>query len=230
MKYFKIAFLFLTLASISCGFTKKNNSSKETVSRYLALGDSYTIGESVCDSCNYPKQLTDSLNDVLKEKTTVKIIAKTGWTTTDLLSVVAAENPSKNYDLVTLLIGVNNQYQGKPFSLYEEEFPKLLDMAIAFAKGKPENVIVLSIPDYAFTPFGSKSGKSDKITTDLFKYNQFAEAVANKKGVHFENITTITQQGLKNRTLVASDGLHPSKEAYKLFVEKIFEKALAIIR
>lgn len=229
MKYFKIAFLFLTLISISCGFTKKNNSSERKAYNYLALGDSYTIGESVCDNCSFPKQLTDSINRILEEKTTVKIIAKTGWTTTDLLSAITSENPSNDYDLVTLLIGVNNQYQGKPFSVYKEEFPKLLEVAISLANGKPENVLVVSIPDYAFTPFGSKSGKSAEITAALYNYNQFAEAIANKKGVHFENITAITQQGLKNRALVASDGLHPSKVAYKMFVEKIFEKALAIL-
>ncbi len=229
MMNFKIAILLMVLASFSCGVSKKNSSSEKTTYKYLALGDSYTIGESVCSDCNYPKQLADSLNNILKEKTSVKIIAKTGWTTTDLLSAIASENPSKDYDLVTLLIGVNNQYQGKPFSLYEEEFPKLLDMAIAFAKGKTKNVIVLSIPDYAFTPFGQKSGKGEKITSELMKYNAFAKKIANEKGVHFENITPITQKGLENQALVASDGLHPSAVAYKKFVEKIFTTGAEIL-
>ncbi len=136
MKYLQIALLVLALLSLSCAVSKKNTSPEKPNYNYLALGDSYTIGESVCGTCNYPQQLTDSLNAVSNEKTSVKIIAKTGWTTTDLLSAIASENPSKDYDLVTLLIGVNNQYQGKPFSIYEEEFPKLLDMAIDFAKGK----------------------------------------------------------------------------------------------
>ncbi|CAM3316636.1 SGNH/GDSL hydrolase family protein [Aequorivita lipolytica] len=229
MKIIKITLLFVSLSLLSCGVSRKNNSSEATY-KYLALGDSYTIGESVCSDCNYPKQLTDSLNNTSKEKTSVKIIAKTGWTTTDLISAIAAENPSKDYDLVTLLIGVNNQYQGKPFSLYEEEFPKLLDMAIDFAKGKKENVIVLSIPDYAFTRFGQKSGKAEKITSDLIRYNAFAERISKEKGVHFENITPITQEGLENLKLVASDGLHPSEVAYKKFVELMFDSVLKILR
>lgn len=220
----------MALVSFSCGISKKNASSEKTTYKYLALGDSYTIGESVCGDCNYPKQLADSLNNTLKEKTSVKIIAKTGWTTTDLLGAIAAENPSKDYDLVTLLIGVNNQYQGKTFSLYEEEFPKLLDMAIGFAKGKKENVIVLSIPDYAFTPFGQKSGKAEKITSELKNYNAFAEMISKEKGVRFENITPITQKGLENPTLVAPDGLHPSEVAYKKFVDQLFPFAKIILK
>ena len=102
-------------------------------------------------------------------------------------------------------------------------------MAIDFAKGKKENVIVLSIPDYAFTPFGQKSGKSEKITSELIKYNAFAEKTAKEKGVYFKNITPITQQGLGNPTLVASDGLHPSKVTYKKFVEIMMDEVLKIL-
>lgn len=230
MLHLKIAIFLLAFLSISCGVSKTKDTSEKKTYKYLALGDSYTIGESVCETCNYPQQLTDSLNVISKEKASVKIIAKTGWTTSNLLSAIAAENPSKDYDLVTLLIGVNNQYQGKSFSLYEEEFPKLLDMAIAFAKGKPENVIVLSIPDYGFTPFGQKSGKAEKATKELERYNIYAKKIASERGVHFENITPITQKGLENPALVASDGLHPSEVAYKMFVEKMFEKASEILR
>lgn len=230
MIYSKIAILLFALLPIACGVSKKNISSEEATYKYLALGDSYTIGESVCSDCNYPKQLTDSLNKVSKEKTSVKIIAKTGWTTTDLLSAIASEKPTKDYDLVTLLIGVNNQYQGRSFLLYEKEFPELLNMAIDFAKGKPENVLVLSIPDYAFTPFGKKSGKAEDITEEVFRYNAFAEKIALEKGVRFENITPITQEGIKNPALVASDGLHPSEVAYKKFVEQISVIVSEILR
>lgn len=230
MIHLKVAFLLLIFIPISCGVSKINNTSEKTTYKYLALGDSYTIGESVCNECNFPKQLTDSLNQVLNEKTSVKIIAKTGWTTSDLLFAIATENPSKDYNLVTLLIGVNNQYQNKPFSLYEKEFPELLNMAIDFAKGKPENVLILSIPDYAFTPFGSKSGQAGKITLELMKYNDFAKKISSEKGVRFENITPITQQGLENTALVASDGLHPSEVAYKKFVEQIFAFAKSALK
>ena len=229
MIYFKIAALLFALSPISCGLSKKNNIPDKPY-KYLALGDSYTIGESVCERCNFPKQLTDSLNKVLIKKTAVKIIAKTGWTTSDLLSSISSENPSKDYDLVTLLIGVNNQYQAKPFRLYEEEFPKLLNMAIELAKGKTENVIVLSIPDYAFTPFATKSGKAENITSDLMRYNSYAEKVASERGVRFENITHITQQGLENPALVASDGLHPSETAYNKFIVQIFACAKTALK
>jgi len=230
MMNFKVAILLMVLISFSCAISKKNTSSEKATYKYLALGDSYTIGENVFSDCNYPKQLADSLNKVSTEETSVKIIAKTGWTTTDLLSAFAVENPSKDYDLVTLLIGVNNQYQNKPFAVYEEEFPKLLDMAIGFAKGNPENIIVLSIPDYGFTPFGQKSGKASTVTKELKRYNMYAERIASEKGVRFEKITPITQKGLVNPELVASDGLHPSEVAYKKFVDMMFESASKKIR
>lgn len=230
MIHYKIFFILLVIIPFSCGLSKQSNSSEKTAYKYLALGDSYTIGESVCESCNYPKQLTDSLNQVSEKVTSVNIIAKTGWTTSDLLTAIDTQKPSKDYDLVTLLIGVNNQYQDKVFSLYEKEFSELLNRAIAFAKGNPKNVLVLSIPDYAFTPFGKKSGKFDKITTDLIRYNNYAEKIASEKGVHFENITPITQLGLENPALVAKDGLHPSEVAYKKFVDQIFSFAKNILK
>jgi lysophospholipase L1-like esterase len=230
MMNFKFAIVLMVLISFSCGSSKKRVSSENTTYKYLALGDSYTIGESVCEDCSYPKQLADSLNTVLNEKTSVQIIAKTGWTTTDLLSAINAQNPSNHYDLVTLLIGVNNQYQNKSFSIYEEEFPELLNRAIDFAKGNRKRVIVLSIPDYAFTPFGQTSGKAEKITSELKKYNAFAEKISNEKGVRFINITPITQNGLKDSALVASDGLHPSKKAYRKFVEMLFPNAKSILK
>ena len=98
---------------------------------YLALGDSYTIGQSVCETCRFPEQLKKSLGNV----STLKIIAQTGWTTTNLISAISNQNPSPDYDLVTLLIGVNNQYQNMPFSVYEKEFPELVTKAIALGKG-----------------------------------------------------------------------------------------------
>ncbi|MES2578143.1 MAG: GDSL-type esterase/lipase family protein [Bacteroidota bacterium] len=119
---------------------------------YLALGDSYTIGQSVCETCRFPAQLSKSLGNLNSNNTySLKIIAQTGWTTTNLISAINTQNPTSNYDLVTLLIGVNNQYQNKPFSLYEKEFPELVNKAIALAKGDKTNVIVVSIPDYAYT-------------------------------------------------------------------------------
>jgi lysophospholipase L1-like esterase len=131
--------------------------------------------------------------------------------------------------LVTLLIGVNNQYQNRPFSLYEDEFPDLLNRAITLAKGDKNNVIVLSIPDYAYTPFGQGSSNPQTISTQIDMYNLFAENYCIQNNVAFFNITDITRQGLENPTLVAGDGLHPSKTAYSKFVERLLPKVRTIL-
>jgi len=221
------SFLFLN-CSVQKGTVKATNSTSDY--KYLALGDSYTIGESVCDTCRFPEQLKKELDERLKKQGDLKIIAKTGWTTTDLLNAIAKQKPSNNYDLVTLLIGVNNQYQGQPFSTYEKEFPELLDKTIQFAGGNKDNVIVVSIPDYAFTPFGQTKSDPSNISEELDRYNAFAKKIADERGVSFENITPITRNGLKNKSLVASDGLHPSKGAYNQFVELLSTKVEKILK
>ncbi len=194
---------------------------------YLALGDSYTIGQSVCTTCRFPEQLKARLEQNFPEQPVLlQVIAKTGWTTTNLLSEMNVNNPSDQFDLVTLLIGVNNQYQNKPFSLYENEFPQLVNKAIALAKGKKEHLLVVSIPDYAYTPFGQGAVN---ISTGIDQYNAFAENYCTQNGIVFINITDITRLGLQQPDLVASDGLHPSELAYAKFVERIFPKAIAAL-
>lgn len=192
--------------------------------KYLALGDSYTIGESVCETCRFPVQLKDSIGEYLNSNDTfqVRIIATTGWTTNNLKAAVAADTSGNDYDLVTLLIGVNNQYQHQPFSLYEQEFPELVTTAIQRAKGDKKNVIVVSIPDYAFTPFGQGS---PTISEGVFQYNEFAKNYCLANNITFVNITDITRQGLQQPNLVASDGLHPSTIAYSKFVQLILPEA-----
>lgn len=201
--------------------------------KYLALGDSYTIGQSVCETCRYPEQLKSSLKATYPETSfSLKVIAQTGWTTSDLISAVNNSNLDTDYDLVTLLIGVNNQYQDKDFSIYQKEFPELLSKAITLAKGNKKNVIVLSIPDYAYTPFASNYSQEYKtrVSSEITRYNNFAENYCMTKNVSFISITDITQQGLSNSSLVASDGLHPSETAYKLFVDRIFSKVKMILQ
>ena len=226
-KIFPIVLVIL-MAIVSCSNDDSTHSNpttpiKSKLFRYLALGDSYTIGQSVCDTCRFPEQLKSQLkvtfpNDILS----LKIIATTGWTTTNLISAINSQNLFPDYDLVTLLIGVNNQYQHKPFSLYETEFPELVNKAIILAKGDKTNVIVVSIPDYAFTPYGHGAAN---ITTEINQYNAFAENYCLQNNITFVNITDITQQGLASPNLVASDGLHPSALAYSLFVERLLPKA-----
>ena len=193
--------------------------------KILSLGDSYTIGESVCVTCRFPEQLKDSLSINFKKDTTfsLQVIARTGWTTTNLINAIEQENISDGFDLVTLLIGVNNQFQQREFSIYEKEFPELIATSIKAANDKKKNVIVVSIPDYAFTPFGRGSAP---ISTEIDKYNEFAKNYCEQNGITFVNITDITREGLSNTGLVASDGLHPSKLAYTKFVERILPFAI----
>ena len=199
--------------------------------KYLALGDSYTIGQSVCETCRFPEQLKSSLKTIYPQTDfSLKVIARTGWTTSNLISAINNENPEATYDLVTLLIGVNNQYQHIDFSVYQKEFPQLLNKAIQLAKGDKKNVIVVSIPDYAYTPFASgySSAKRTEISNEIDQYNTFAENTCTSSGVTFISITDITRQSTSN--LVASDGLHPSETAYKLFVDRIVPKAKMILQ
>ncbi|MBJ2174541.1 SGNH/GDSL hydrolase family protein [Aureibaculum sp. A20] len=200
-----------------------------TIKHYLALGDSYTIGQSVSSEKSFPAQLAKCLEDTPEAQIDLEIIATTGWTTSSLINAIDYGTKRASYDLVTLLIGVNNQYQGRLFSIYEKEFVILLEKAIQLANNNKNNVIVVSIPDYAYTPFG-QSGNPGKISSEIDQYNKFAEDTANKYGVLFINITDITRQGLNDPDLVASDNLHPSGKAYRKFSERICPKALTLIK
>ncbi len=198
---------------------------------YIALGDSYTIGQSVCVTCRFPEQLKKNLESSIPNLSVdLKIIAQTGWTTSNLIQTIREQQPTNDYKLVTLLIGVNNQYQNKEFSIYEREFPQLAQTAIVLAKGDKNNVIVVSIPDYAYTPFGQQFGSPTKTSTEIDRYNTFAKSYCDTNGITFIDITDITRQGLKEPNLVATDGLHPSEKAYSLFVERITPKASVIVQ
>jgi len=229
MKQLTLFISVIFILFLCCNATDSNQSNNiETLQttnyRLLSLGDSYTIGESVCETCRFPEQLKDSLiNNTENTAFNLKVVATTGWTTTNLLNGISNENLPNNYDLVTLLIGVNNQYQGKDFSIYETEFPELVDIAITKAKGDKNRVIVVSIPDYAFTPFGNGN---TTISSEIDAYNAFAENYCNANNITFVNITDITRNGLEDTDLVASDGLHPSEKAYSLFVERLLPYAL----
>lgn len=225
-----LRFLLLLLIGAISGCQQDDATTTTKVFKYLALGDSYTIGESVAFEKNFPSQLKDSLQkSITQSRVDLKIIATTGWTTTNLIDEINDEVFPSNYDLVTLLIGVNNQYQQKPFSLYQTEFPQLVNEAIARAGGDKSRVIVVSIPDYAYTPYGQFTGNGTTISTQLSLYNSFAEQYCQTNDVGFVYITDITQQGLSDTELVAFDGLHPSAKAYKKFVERLVPLAREIV-
>lgn len=183
--------------------------------RFLALGDSYTIGESVAESERWPNQLAAKLK--IKQP---RIIATTGWRTDNLKDAIEAAQLQPEYDLVSLLIGVNNQYQGKPIEVYECEFEELLLTSIKLAKGKKKNVFIVSIPDYGYTPFGR--AKQEKISAELDQYNAISKRIASKYGVNYFYITDISRKGLEDPELVAGDGLHPSGKMYAQWVEVIY--------
>jgi lysophospholipase L1-like esterase len=200
-------------------FTLLSTSMQAQERKYLALGDSYTIGESVSEAERWPNQLTDSLNRKGFKIGRPTIIATTGWRTDNLKNAMNIAQLKPEYDLVSLLIGVNNQYQGKPADQYAKEFEDLLKTAIHLAKGKKENVIVVSIPDYGYTPFGKP--KQEAITKAIDLFNEINARITYQHKVQYFNITEISRDGLTEPNLVASDGLHPSGKMYAEWVELI---------
>jgi len=191
--------------------------------KYLALGDSYAIGESVSEAERWPVQLSETLRKKGKNIEGPRIIATTGWRTDNLGNAINIANLKPEYGLVSLLIGVNNQYQGKPIEQFRKEFEELLNVAIRLAQGKKENTFVVSIPDYGYTPFGKPN--QPKISKELDDYNNIIKDITGKYGVKYFYITDISRKGLTDPSLVASDGLHPSGKQYGLWVELI-EKGL----
>jgi len=189
--------------------------------RYLALGDSYTIGECVSEDARWPNQLAKIFIEKGKPMCQPVIIATTGWRTDNLANVVNIAQLKEEYDLVSLLIGVNNQYQGKTIEQYQIDFEELLNISVRLAKGKKENVFVVSIPDYGFTPFGMDN--REKISIEIDEFNAVAKSICGQHQIKFIDITAISREGLNDVSLIASDGLHPSGKMYLLWVDKIVE-------
>ena len=194
--------------------------------RYLALGDSYTIGTGLPDPQGaYPHQLFKLLDeDAMIEGKTLEIIAQNGWTTAALSQGLNAAAPDSNFQLVSLLIGVNNQYQGLDTSIYRAEFDSLLERAIAHAQGNERQVFVLSIPDYSLSPFASSQNLDPDVTAEqIDRYNGMAEGMASARGVSFWDITALSRQLVADDAMLAADGLHPSAAQYAQWVEQIVE-------
>lgn len=187
---------------------------------YLALGDSYTIGERVDENQRWPVQLSRALQDSGIAIAEPRIIAKTGWTTLELEEAIARTDLNPPYDLVSLLIGVNDQYDGLDFTKYPARFRLLLKKALALAGGKKDHVFVISIPDYSVTPFGQKKNP-DAIRKQLARYNATNKSIAEKLGVYYINITPGSREAARDSSLIAPDGLHPSGKMYTQWVEQI---------
>jgi acyl-CoA thioesterase I len=196
----------------------------------LALGDSYTIGQGVFYNQNYPNQLSDSLSSHNFNVIGTRIIAKTGWRTDNLLNSIdnAIDIQDSAFSLVMLLIGVNNQYQNSSFNTYEIQFEELLIKAIKLAGNRKERVIVLSIPDYAFTPFGQNYSNPNDISMDIDEYNVANMAISLGYGVRYIDVTAISRDGLDLPSFVAPDGLHPSALQYTEWLKLILPQVIDI--
>lgn len=216
-------FSLSVLVFLSACASQRSESMSDYKHKHLALGDSYTIGEAVSKEERWPEQLAARLfADSIRIEP--EIIATTGWTTDELLNGIVSENPSGPYDLVSLLIGVNNQYRGYPIDQYEREFKQLLNKAIEFAGGNPYNVFVVSIPDYGVTPFAKEKGlDSEKIAEELHRYNAIAEKIATLRDVRFINITPGSKDAANDPELIAEDGLHPSAKMYERWVDEMYQ-------
>jgi len=188
--------------------------------RYLALGDSYTIGEGVAEDSRWPMQLARALRGEGIALDDPDIIAATGWTTDELDAAIDAAQPADDYDLVSLLIGVNNQYRARSVDEYRHQFAALLEHAIDFAGGRSERVLVLSIPDWGVTRFGRDSGRDlAVIARELDAYNAAAHDICTARGVAFFDITEVSRERGAEPAMLADDGLHPSKAMHARWAE-----------
>jgi len=196
--------------------------------KYLALGDSYTIGQSVNITLRFPAQIADSLEKRGYLMEAPEIIAVTGWTTSDLKAGIKAANPRGPYDLVSLLIGVNNQYRGMDINIYRTEFSELINQSIQFAGNDRSRVIVLSIPDWGVTPFASGRDR-EKIAGEIDQYNAINKEITLSKGITWIDVTGISRLADKDATLIAGDRLHPSGKMYTEWVRLALPEIVRIL-
>jgi lysophospholipase L1-like esterase len=207
--------------------TSNRKPNQRSNKEYLALGDSYTIGAAVSAKARWPNQLAKRLEEKTEQSIKTTIIAKTGWTTNELIDAVSSAQLADTYDLVSLLIGVNNQYRGYSIYQYEKEFEQLLLTSIRYTGDNSGNVFVLSIPDYGITPFAADLDQ-DKIASEINKYNQIAKGICKAYQVEFTDITEISRMAVSERSLIADDDLHPSAMMYEKWVEKALPLVLGL--
>ena len=187
---------------------------------YLALGDSYTIGEGVAEESRWPMQLAQALRSEGIALEDPDIIATTGWTTDELDAAIDAAQPANDFALVSLLIGVNNQYRGRDVDEYRQQFAALLERAIGFAGGRGRRVLVLSLPDWGVTHFGRDSGRDlAAIARELDAYNAAARDICTARGVAFVDITPVSRDRGAAPGMLADDGLHPSVAMYSRWTQ-----------
>lgn len=229
MKFYT-AIIFVSLGiAVAALFSFSKQKDKKHMYTYLALGDSYTIGEQVPMHDNFPYQATGLLRKQHFDVADPVIIATTGWTTDELAASIREHNIRETFSFVSLLIGVNNQYRGRSLENYKEEFKQLLDQAITFAGGQPQKVVVLSIPDWGVTPFAAdRDGK--KIAHEIDEYNAACREIALAHKCHFIEITESTRMNGRTKEFVAGDGLHPSAKEYTIWAERLTDTMAKVLK
>jgi lysophospholipase L1-like esterase len=213
---------FLIFCCNSCAVSPPAPGAKASGESFLALGDSYTIGEGEVEAARWPIQLAALARQqglAVQEPT---IIARTGWTTAELQADIAAAHPASTYGLVSLLIGVNNQYRGQGVARYRPEFRELLRAAIGFAGGRPGRVVVLSIPDWGQSPFGQQQGGDvAAIGREIDQFNAVAQDECRQAGVAYVDITPLTRAAAPDRSQFTRDGLHYSRAQMRQWAERV---------
>ena len=198
--------------------------------RYLALGDSYTIGEGVADAGRWPVQLVQALRGDGLAITDPRIIAQTGWTTDELDAAIDAAHLLPEYDLASLLIGVNNQYRGRSVAEYREQFTHLLERTTGFVQGRRDRALVLSIPDWGVTAFGQQDARGQtQIAAEIDAFNAAAQEICRQRGVAFVDIAAISRTLGEQAAMLAGDGLHPSALMYAEWTRLALPYARAMV-
>ncbi len=214
-----IAVFFSLITLQACAQASKSKKENKMYT-YLALGDSYTIGEQVPMHDNFPYQTVKLPNDKKVETADPVIIATTGWTTDELAASIQEHNIQDKFSFVSLLIGVNNQYRGRSVDNYKQEFTQLLNQAIGYADGKTDHVFVLSIPDWGATPYAEGRDRA-KVATEIDAYNAACKEIALAHKCQYIEITASTRENATDKDFMAGDGLHPSGKEYTIWAERL---------
>ncbi len=199
--------------------------------RYLALGDSYTIGEGIAESARWPNLLANDLRERGIAVAPPRLIATTGWTCGELSAAMDAAEPLGAWDIVSLLIGVNDQYRGHGIEIFQQGFSVLLNRALALASHRADRVFVLAIPDWGVTPFAQSSGHDLPATArELDAFNAFAQQTCEARGITFIDIAPVSRKQGGEAEMLAEDGLHPSAALVAQWAELALPAVLALLR
>ena len=230
MRRWRNAVMSLALVLLAGGCVTTPTGQGTTTMSYLALGDSYTIGEGVAEDGRWPVQLARELRAAGIALGEPRIIATTGWTTDELAAALDAAEPLGRFDFFSLAIGVNNQYRGRDVVEYREQFAALLERAIGFAGGGADRVLVLSIPDWGVTPFARAQGRdAAQIAAQLDAYNATAAEECARRGVAFVDITAVSRERGAQEAMLVDDALHPSAAMYALWTERALPVARRLL-